>query len=115
LSAENSTSFSKDKGHMLENTVFLQLRRKFKELYYFKEQNECDFLVKEKDKITQAIQVSYQLTEDNLTREKEGLLQAMKKTKLSKGTIITLNQQDTIKEQGKKINVLPVWKWLTSQ
>ena len=58
---------------MLENQVFLHLRRKYKELFYFKEKNECDFIIKEKGKITQAIQVCYELNEDNNEREINGL------------------------------------------
>src|SRR3989338_5100816 len=57
FSYSNSVSFSKDKGKMLENVVFLQLRRRCKESFYFQEKNECDFVIKEKDKITTAIQV----------------------------------------------------------
>ena len=48
LSHNNSISFSKDEGKMLENVVFLALRRKFKEIFYFKEKNECDFIIKER-------------------------------------------------------------------
>ena len=47
----NSASFSKDKGRMLENLVFLTLRRKFKDIFYFQEKKECDFLIKKDEKI----------------------------------------------------------------
>ena len=43
---------------------------------------------------------------------KNGLIQAFKETKLDKDTIITLNQEDEIKEQGKIIEIKPAWKWL---
>jgi uncharacterized protein len=62
---------------MLENCVFLQLRREGKQIFYFKEKNECDFIVKEKNAITQAIQVCYDLTEDNKKREIDGLMEAL--------------------------------------
>ncbi len=115
LSKASSTSFSKDKGRMLENTVFQQLRRKHKEIYYFKEKRECDFLIKEKDKITQAIQVCYILNEDNQKREIEGLIEALKETKLDRGVILTLDQEDKIEEQGKIIEIKPMWKWLLKE
>ncbi len=107
----NSTSFSKDKGKMLENIVFLELRRKFKEIFYFKEKNECDFLIKEKEKITGLIQVCYDFNEDNKNREINGLIEAMKKFNLNKGTILTFNQEDELFIDGKKILIKPVWKW----
>lgn len=112
LSVANSLSFSKDKGRMLENIIFQHLRRQHDEIFYFKERNECDFLIKEKDRIIQAIQVCYLLNGDNQKREVDGLIQALKETKLDKGIIITLDQEDKIEEQGKKIEIKPVWKWL---
>ena len=54
---------------MLENTVFIGLRKEFKDIFYFQGRNECDFLVKEKDKITHAIQVCLDFNEENKDRE----------------------------------------------
>lgn len=108
----NSITFSKDKGKMLENCVFLHLRRFYDEIFYFTNQGECDFLIKEK--YTEAIQVCYNLNEENYKRETEGLLEAMKELKLSHGTILTFSQEDEITIKNKKITVKPVWKWLTA-
>src|SRR3989338_10639574 len=77
FSSNNSASFSKDYGKMLENLVFLNLRKKYKDIFYFQEKNECDFVIKEKDKITKAIQVCFDLNEDNKDREINGLLEAL--------------------------------------
>src|SRR3989338_1439210 len=90
FSYANSASFSKDKGKMLENIVFLGLRRKFKDIFFFKEKNECDFIVKQKEKI----------------------IKALGKFNLNKGLILTHKQEDEFKIKNKKIKVLPVWKWL---
>jgi len=108
----NSASFSKDNGKMLENLVFLALRRTHKDIFYFQDKKECDFLIKEKEKITQAIQVCYHLTEQNKNRELNGLFEALNKFKLNEGLILTYNQDDHFEIKGKKIKVLPVWKWL---
>lgn len=108
LAYANSASFSKDKGRILENIVFLSLRRKYKKIYYFKEKYECDFLVKEKGKITKVIQVCYNLTEDNKEREINGLKEAINKFNLKEGTIITLNQNDQLGN----IKVVAAWKYL---
>ncbi len=115
LSATNSISFSKDKGRMLENQVFLHLRRKNKEIFYFKEKGECDFVFKEKEKIAGAIQVCYSLTEDNLKREVSGLLEALKKFNLKKGLILTYNQEDTLQKNNKEIAIKPAWKWMQAK
>lgn len=112
LSNANSTSFSEDKGKMLENIVFINLRKKYNEIFYFQEKNECDFVVKQGTNIRNAIQVCYDLNEDNKKREINGLLGAMKKFKLKEGLILTYAQEDKIKIDNSKIIIKPVWKWL---
>ena len=108
----NSASFSKDKGKMLENLVFLKIRRKFQDIFYFQDKNECDFLVKEKEKIVQAIQVCYEFNEETKKRELEGIISALKEFDLKSGIVLTYNQEDRFLIQNKEIIVLPVWKWL---
>lgn len=112
FSYSNSVSFSKDKGRMLENNVFLNLRRNYSEIYYYSEKAECDFIIKEKEKIIQVIQVCYHLNKDNEKREIEGLLESMRKFNLKEGLILTNNQEDILEIDGKKIYVKPVWQWL---
>ncbi|MDR2720338.1 MAG: ATP-binding protein [Nitrososphaerota archaeon] len=112
LADVNSVSFSSNKGRMLENTVFLALRRKYKNIFYFKETKECDFIVKEANKITQAIQVCYSLTEENKNREIDGLIEALETFDLHEGLILTFNQQDTLKIGEKRIKIIPAWHWL---
>ena len=108
-----SFAFSKNSGRILENIVYLQLLRNNKETYYFSQKNECDFLIKEGLKITQAIQVTHTL-QDKLTRKREiqGLLDAMTTYKLQEGLILTDDEEETIQEEGITIQVRPVWKWL---
>ncbi|MBU2589477.1 MAG: ATP-binding protein [Nanoarchaeota archaeon] len=112
FSYNNSASFSKDKGKMLENIVFLGLRRKFKNIFYFHEENECDFVIKENEKITKVIQVCFDLNEENKNREINGLLAALKEFNLKEGLILTYNQEDEFLIETKRIIIKPVWKWL---
>jgi len=107
FSYANTASFSKDRGKMLENVIFLGLRRKFKDIFYFQEKNECDFVVKQKEKIIKAIQVCFELNEENKKREIDGLINAMKRFKLNGGVILTYNQEDQFLIEGKKILVKP--------
>ena len=79
--------------------------------YYFGEK-ECDFLAVKNKEVKQAIQVCYELNEDNRKREIAGLTEAMKKFRLKEGLIITYNQEDEIKIDNSKIIVKPLWKWL---
>jgi predicted AAA+ superfamily ATPase len=61
----NAISFqnSPSSGRMLENLVFLDLKMKNKELYFYINENggEVDFLVRENNKIVELIQVCYDL------------------------------------------------------
>ncbi len=105
-------SFSEDKGKLLENLIFLELKRRGKEIYYFKNKNECDFLVKEKNKIVWAAQVTTSLDKGNEQREVDGLLEAMDELGLKQGVIITMDEERELKFDGKKIEVIPAWKWI---
>jgi len=115
LSLANSVSFSKDVGRMLENSVFLSLRRKYSDIFYYRGEGECDFVVKKKNKIAMAFQVCYNMNDENEKREINGLKEAMDKFSLNTGLILTYNQDDEITTGGKSIVVKPVWKWLTEE
>ncbi|HIH42432.1 TPA: ATP-binding protein [Candidatus Woesearchaeota archaeon] len=104
--------FSEDKGRFLENLVFIELKRNDKEVYYYSDKGECDFVIKEGIKIKEAIQVCYELNDENREREINGLIGALDKFNLNEGLILTFNQDDELKVDGKKIKVLPVWKWI---
>lgn len=108
----NSLSFTEDKERLLENIVYLALRRKHKDLYYFKDNGECDFIVKQGQDINQIIQVCTEIHSDNKNREINGLIAALKFFNKTEGLILTLNQDDVLKENDIKITLLPVWKWL---
>ena len=73
----NTLSFSKNKGRLLENAVYLFLRQQPYKLYYYRENKECDFVVFEKDKCKLAIQVCEEVHVDNKDRELAGLTDAM--------------------------------------
>ena len=105
-------TFSLNKGKLLENIVFIELKRNRKEVYYFSNKNECDFLIRDGVKISEAIQVCYLLDASNKEREIAGLLEAMETFHLKEGLLLTQEQEEEITENGKKIKVLPVWKWL---
>ncbi len=104
----NTKSFSDDHGRVLENLVFLFLRRSFHEICYFSEKGECDFVVFDKGKARNIVQVCYELTPDNLDRELNGLFEALTFFEMKKGFIVTKNQSDRFKRDGKIAEVIPV-------
>jgi len=113
LAKSVSFRFSEDRGRFLENTVFLELKRKNYELYYHNNKFECDFVIREKAIITQAIQVTQSLTDEKTKkREINGLLDALTEYNLKEGIILTENEETKIEINEKIISVMPIWKWL---
>jgi hypothetical protein len=103
--------FSKESGNHLENLIFIELKRRGYEIYFYRNKNECDFVVLDKDKTV--IQVTYSLNSENRERELRGLAEAMEKLKTDKGLILTINQDENISFEGKKFSVVSAWRWLT--
>lgn len=107
---------SEDNGKLLENAVFLYLRRNLRiqeELHYYKGKKECDFVVAECDKVTRLIQVSYQMNdEETRKREVDGLLEAAQATGWRELIIVTMDMETEWQEQDMVIRVLPAWKWM---
>ena len=108
-----SFMFSENTGPLLENIVFLELKRRLQEIYYHEDKKECDFLVKEKEKIIQAIQVTASIADlKTEKREIEGLKEAMEKYNLKEGYIITKDTEKTINLEGRIIHIKPIITWL---
>ena len=110
-----SFNFSENKGRLLENLVFLRLLKAEKEIYYYKTKNnlEVDFLIKKKQKVELLIQVCLTLKDfKTKDREIEALIKAMRELKLKQGIIITEDEEDEIKIDGKKIKIIPAYQWL---
>ncbi|TVR31252.1 MAG: ATP-binding protein [Balneolaceae bacterium] len=107
----NSKSFTSDYGPLFENMVYLFLRRRFKEINYFSEEGECDFIAFRKAKPLEIMQVCYELTPDNLDRELNGLFEALTFFDIKKGHIITLNQSDRFERDGKIAEVVSCYDY----
>jgi predicted AAA+ superfamily ATPase len=107
----NSLSFCSDNGRKLENAVYIYLRNKGAKMYYFREKNECDFVLFDKDKCTAALQVCYEINGDNKTRELGGLIEAMQFFDLKEGFIITQNQKDSLQIEDKTVCLIPAFEY----
>jgi len=104
-----------DYGRLLENAVFLELKRDGYDIYHFEENGECDFILKKEGNALRTIQVSWELVDNNRERELRGLIEACRFLKLSEGTIITYDQEETFSENNMIISVIPYWKWLSKK
>ncbi|GHU95802.1 ATP-binding protein [Bacteroidia bacterium] len=100
-------------GYLLEDIIFFHLRRQNKALFYYNENNkECDFVELEHGKIKRLLQVCWHVNSDNEEREINGLIDAMRYFKQSKGYIITANQKDIISHKGLIIELVPAYNFL---
>lgn len=108
-------NFSPNKGKLLENVVFIELKRRGNELFYYANKNECDFVIRDGAKITGAIQVCHAMDDANRERELSGLLEAMAAFRLKEGLMLTFEQTGELTVNGKKIRILPVFRWTAEQ
>ena len=105
-------------GDMLENIVYLELKRRHSEIYYFKTSQgyEVDFLIKEYETVTHLIQVSQTLT-DTKTKKRElrALVKAASELKHSediKLSLITMDRSHDESIDGHGIEVVNILEWL---
>lgn len=105
-------SNSQNLGRKLENSVYLELRRRNTDLYYYRGKSECDFVAIDNARKVSALQVCYHLTQENEKREIAGLVEALSAFGMEEGTILTFDQEYHTIINHQKINVVPVWKWM---
>ncbi len=100
-------------GVKLENAVFIELMRRGCDVFFHADKKECDFVVRQGVRITQAYQVTVKM-DDEKTRKREidGLQEAMDAYGLAEGYIITMNEKEELTEGGKAIHVVPAWEWM---
>jgi predicted AAA+ superfamily ATPase len=108
--------FSQDIGRLAENVVAQELlRRETRDLFYYGNSRECDFLAKQGNTWL-PIQVCHSNLADEKTRirEKGGLLAAIEELGVSRGLLLTDDIESDEQEDNIHIQLLPVWKFLLS-
>ncbi|WP_297508101.1 ATP-binding protein [Thermococcus sp.] len=108
-----------DAGRKIENLVFLELLREKSyrnpliELSYYSDgDSEVDFVIRVGGEVTELVQVTYEITPSNYEREVLGLLKAGKRLGVDKLTLVTMDEEKKLREGGKIIDVIPLWKFL---
>jgi len=108
-------SFSKNIGKLMENLVFLQLRRHHQDIFYYKtkQNHEVDFFVPSEQL---AIQVSQDLSnEKTRLRELRSLVElSEEKKEQNRLQIVNLADKETITIEGTTVEVVPLYEWLLS-
>jgi predicted AAA+ superfamily ATPase len=100
-------------GHLLENMVFITLRRQSPDIRYYKTGGgrEVDFIV-QRHRVRQLIQVCESIADPQTRkREVDALEEAMKELLLSSAVLVTLNETDRLTVHSGEIDVVPAWKF----
>jgi len=104
-----SFRFSGDTRLLFEQAVWMEYKSRGHELFWFKAEGECDFLIFDSGKMTTCIQACTELTMENQEREISGLLEAIKETQCNDGVILTLRQYQDMVIEGIPIKIRPFW------
>ena len=113
-----SFKFSRNLGHLLENLVFLELKRRKKDIYYWRSPKgrEVDFIIRKGTRIEEAIQVCLSLADENTKkRELLGLMEVKEVLKPSHLTLITREEAESLDNDFNDITVISLWKWLLQE
>jgi uncharacterized protein len=106
---------TENRGRLLENIVFLHLRRQGVEVYYYRTNNgrEVDFIWLDHNRKKHFVQVCWTMKEQKKRqREISSLLIAMEEQQAESAIIVTHDENEILQEGKNKINILPAWKFL---
>ena len=106
-------SFGKaNRGALLENLIWHELKARYENIVFFKNKKECDFIVDEK----MAIQVCYEFSSNSTRkREIEGLIECCKYFNLKEGFIVTFDDEEEIVKEDISIKVIPAYRFVDSR
>lgn len=112
LVREIAFNFMDNNGSYLENIIFLSLRRKEREIFYYKTKNnyEVDFYLPESGSL---IQVSYDISDPKTWhRETRALIEAKQELNAKELLIITFDTHDEIAIDSDLIKVIPAYQFI---
>lgn len=115
LVASTASGILLNSGHLLENLVFIALRRVHPDIFYYKTKSgkEVDFIVPVRGRPRLLVQVCESLAVPQ-TRKREfaALKEAMAELGLKEAVIVTRNEDEAVETDAGTIRVLPAWRFL---
>ncbi len=115
LAAAYSASATVEQGHLLENSILMELHRQKAQMEYITTSAgyEIDFYARFPNGSRHLIQASADVsTPETLKRESRALLDADASINADKRLIINIGIEKTMEENGQTILLQPLWKWL---
>ena len=111
-------NLSENLGRLLENQVFVELLRRGyilgQTLFYYRSRNdrEIDFVTRKGTMVEQLIQVCYDMTsEKTRKRELDALVEVAGELHCDNLLVVTNDQQEKINWKGKKVSIIPIYKY----
>jgi len=106
-------SFSGNKGKLIENAVYLQLRRKRQDIYYYKtvQGYEVDFFLPKENAFIQVSQ-HFGLPETQERELRAIAIAVQEQKKAATYIVITESDKQTLNREGLRIQVVPLYEWL---
>ena len=108
-----------DLGHLLENAVYLELRRRYCRLheeavtYFASDAGNADFVVDRDAGEPLVVQVCASLSGDETrAREFAGTYAAMASLGVRTATIVTLTEAESVTTSAGTVEVVPAWHWM---
>ncbi|BCU67750.1 ATPase AAA [Sulfolobales archaeon HS-7] len=94
-------------GSLLENAVYLELRRRYggDSIFYYRGKNEVDFIIRQGNEIKEAYQATFTLNDE---REIKGLKEVLRRKRIP-AYIITFDDEE---KEAYGIKILKGWKWM---
>lgn len=109
-----SRSLRPNWGRLLENQVFLELRRHHDLIEYYRTKSgyEVDFIVTDPHGRKMLIQVAAEMSDDETRRrELKALEEAIGECRPDRAIVVTLNHDEKITMGKDQIGILPAWRW----
>ncbi len=108
--------FSQNNGRLLENLIFLELKKAGKKVAYYSSNFECDFVVYKGKSISDAIQVCFNLNSSHSTRVREinSIINTCKLLGLKEGKIVTISEEEKLSHDNIDIRIIPAYKFILS-
>ncbi|MFH1467393.1 MAG: ATP-binding protein [Pseudomonadota bacterium] len=115
LAVAHSFDAGADHGHLLENLVYIELRRRGYEVGYVRTSSgyEVDFLARRAGERPLLVQVCTEMSDPAVVRrELRALEEALREYGLESAVVVTLNEEGRAEVRGHEVLWRPAWEWL---
>jgi predicted AAA+ superfamily ATPase len=114
LAAAMSYSGTLGDSRLFENMVFIELKRRYRSLSYYKTRQgyEIDFVGVNQGRKPDLFQVCYQVTEECKERELRGIPETYAFLGAGSATVVTAFDEGELTINGVLVRIVPAWKWL---